>query len=247
MDIQALKEEKERLAKMYVAKSDMVSISVHQVRTSLSAIKWIIKMFLDGDLGKFTPEQQNLLSKAYESSERAISVVSELLLANKSEDTLEKDYVFEKINIKELIESAIFDFSGETYVKGIETIFLKPENTFFDVKADKEKLRIVLQNLLENAIKYSNMHGKIFVTLVQKDNFYQVSIKDTGVGISEEGKKKIFGKFFRDSEAEKKEISGTGMGLFTSKNIIEKHGGKIWFESNNGEGTTFFFTVPIFS
>ena len=246
MDIQSLEDEKERLAKIYVAKSDMVSISVHQVRTSLSAIKWIIKMFLDGDLGKFTPEQQNLLSKAYESSERAISVVSELLLANKSEDTLEKDYVFDKVNIQELIESAIFDFSGETYIKGIETIFLKPENTLLEVKADKEKLRIVLQNLLENAIKYSNMHGKIFITLVQKDEFYQISIKDTGVGISEEGKKKIFGKFFRDSEAEKKEISGTGMGLFTSKNIIEKQGGKIWFESNSGEGTTFFFTIPIF-
>ena len=245
-ELDKLKEENKRLTKLYAAKSDLVSISVHQVRTSLSAIKWILKMFLDGDLGAFTAEQQNLMSKAYEGNDRAISIVSELLIANKTEEAIGKDYSFEKINIQELIESAIFDFSGEAYIKGIETIFLKPDNDMPEVNADKEKIRVVLQNLLENAIKYSNKHGKIFITLIKNGDFCQVSVKDTGVGISEEGKKKIFGKFYRDSEAEKKEIMGSGMGLFTTKEIVEKHGGKIWFESKDGEGTTFFFTIPIF-
>ncbi|MEJ0001935.1 MAG: HAMP domain-containing sensor histidine kinase [bacterium] len=244
-DMEKLKAENERLAKLYAAKSDLVSLSVHQVRTSLSAIKWIIKMFLDGDLGTSTPEQQNLLAKAYETNDRAINIVSELLVANKAEEIMEKDYAYGKVDIKEMIDSAVFDFSGEAYEKGIEVIFLKPEMEIPHVRADREKLRVVLQNLLENAIKYSNKHGKIFITLVKDGGFCQVSVKDTGVGISEEGKKKIFEKFYRDPEAQKQEIIGSGMGLFTTKNIVETHGGKIWFDSKDKEGTTFFFTIPI--
>lgn len=244
-DVEALAAEKEKLVQLYSFKADIVSISAHQIRTSLSALKWIIKMFLDGDLGNLTAEQESLMRKAYESNDRAISVVSELLLANKTEVIADKKYVFTEVGIMELIENSIFDFSGEAHTKGIEIIFLKPEMSIPSVSADKEKIRVVVQNLLENAIKYSNMHGKIFITVTNKDGSVQVSVKDTGVGISEEGKKKIFEKFFRDKEAQKKEIMGSGIGLFTSKKIVEDHKGKIWFESREGEGTTFFFTIPI--
>ncbi len=92
-------EEVEKLKKLLNAKSEMVSIGAHQVRTSLSAIKWIIKMFLDGDLGKLTAEQENLLRKAYDGNDKAINLVSEILLVNKSEEVVEKKYVFEKVNI----------------------------------------------------------------------------------------------------------------------------------------------------
>jgi len=103
-----------------------------------------------------------------------------------------------------------------------------------------------LQNLFENSIKYSKLNGKVFISLKEKSDFIEVSIKDTGIGISEEGKKNIFEKFYRDSTAQKKESVGSGIGLFTVKKIVEGHEGKIWFESTEGEGTTFFFTVPIF-
>jgi signal transduction histidine kinase len=245
IDINTTEEERKKLEKIYEKKSEIVSISAHQIRTSLSALKWIIKMFLDGDLGKLTAEQENLLKKAYESNDRAISIVSELLLANKTEEIAEKDYTKTGFNMEELIENVIFDFSGEAYTKGVETIFLKPDQHIPEVYADKEKIRVVLQNLLENSIKYSDMHGKIFITLVKKDENVQVSVKDTGVGISEEGKDKMFEKFYRDSEAKKKEIVGSGIGLYTIKKIVEAHEGKVWFESQKGQGTTFFFTIPI--
>lgn len=246
MEEQDLQKEIETLKHAISLKTDMVSITSHQIRTSLSGLKWILRMFLDGDLGKLTNEQESLLSKAFESNERAISNLNELLLANKTENSLEKEYLFEKINLMEMIESAIFDFSGEAHSKGVEIITLKPENQLKEVKADKEKMRVVLQNLIENSIKYSNPHGKIFITLKEKDDMVQMSIKDTGTGISEEGKSRIFEKFFRDSEAEKREISGTGIGLYTVKQIIDKLGGTVWFESSTGEGTTFFFTTPIY-
>jgi hypothetical protein len=239
-------EENKKLKKLYATKTDIVSIGVHQIRTSLSALKWIIKMFLDGDLGKLTAEQENLFKKAYEGNERAINVASELLLLNKTENINEKEYIFGEINMIELIENCIFDFSGESRVQGIEIIFLKPEKKIPAVRADKEKIRIVFQNLLENSIKYSKMHGKIFIALREKEKEIEISIKDSGIGISEEGKKQIFEKFYRDPGAQKKEIIGSGIGLFTSKQIVEKHQGKIWFESKENEGTTFFFTIPIF-
>ncbi len=243
--IKSLEEKIEKLNKLNSVKADMVSISVHQIRTSLSAIKWIIKMFIDGDLGKLNAEQENLMKKAYEDNDRAIATVSELLLANKTEDVVEKEYKFEEVDIIELIDDSIFDFSGEAHSKGIEIFFLKPNKEIGIVYADKEKLRIVFQNLLENAIKYSNNHGKIFIALKEKQDSLEISIKDSGVGISKEGKDRIFEKFFRDAEAQKKEATGSGIGLFTSKKIVEGHSGKIWFESNEDEGTTFFFTIPI--
>jgi len=246
IDIKKLQIENERLTKLYGAKADIVSIDAHQIRTSLSALKWIIKMFLDGDLGKLTTEQENLMKKAYEGNERAINIVSELLLINRNENIMEKAYLFEAIDLTELVDNCIFDFSGEARSRGIELIFLTPDKKLPDVRADKEKLRVVLENLIENGIKYSDKHGKIFISIKENDGMIEVSVKDTGIGISEEGKKRIFEKFYRDDEAKKRESIGSGIGLFTTKKIVEDHGGKIYFESKKDEGTTFFFSIPIF-
>ncbi|MDQ3076287.1 MAG: HAMP domain-containing histidine kinase [bacterium] len=242
--IKKLTEENEKLKQLNSVKADIVSIGVHQIRTSLSAMKWIVKMFLDGDLGKLTAEQENLMRKAYEGNDRAISIASELLLVNKTEDVLEKKAVITKVDIVELIDSSLFDFSGEAHTRGIEVIFLKPEARIHQINTDKEKIRVVIQNLVENAIKYSDLHGKVFITVKEHEGMIQVSVKDTGVGISEDGKSKIFEKFYRDPEAQKKEIIGSGIGLYTTKRIVESTGGEIWFESNKGEGTTFYFTIP---
>jgi two-component system OmpR family sensor kinase len=235
MTVKALQEENEKLKKVASIRTDIVSISTHQIRTSLSALKWIIKMFLDGDVGKLTAEQESLMRKAYEGNDRAISTANELLLANKTENIIEQKYALSKIDLAELIDATIFDFSGEAHMRGIELIFLRPASKVRQANGDKEKIRIVLQNLVENAIKYSDMHGKIFITLKEDGEFIQVSVKDTGVGISEEGRKKIFEKFYRAPEAMKKEAIGSGIGLFTTKKIVESNGGKIWFESSKGE------------
>lgn len=238
-------EDIEKLKKLLNAKSEMVSIGAHQVRTSLSAIKWIIKMFLDGDLGKLTAEQENLLRKAYDGNDKAINLVSEILLVNKSAEVVEKKYTFSKSNIIEMIESVIFDFSGESLWRGIEIILLKPKDKVPEIEIDKEKILVVLQNLIENAIKYSKYHGKIFVSVKTEKENIEISVKDAGIGISEDSKTKIFEKFYRTENAQKKEAMGSGIGLYTTKDIVEKHGGKIWFESKENEGTTFFVSLPI--
>lgn len=245
IDIQKLVDENARLEKICASRSDMVSISMHQVRTAMSALKWIIKMFLDGDLGTLTPEQKNLLQKAFESNERAVNIANELLHYHRTESASEKTYKIEKINIVEIIDNAIFDFFGEARDKNIEIIFVKPEHNFPTIEADHEKIQIIVQNLVENALKYSDNAKKVFITLSHTDKEIEFSIKNNGLIISEESKTKIFEKFYRAPEAQKKEIVGSGLGLYTIKKMIEDHKGKIWFESDEKDGTIFFFKIPL--
>lgn len=243
-EIKKLKEENEQLKKINENKSDIISMTAHQLRTSLSALKWIFKMFIDEDIGKLTTEQGGFIQKAYNSNERMLVLVNDLLTLSHTEDA-SVSYNFKKVDILYLIEQVLFDFSGETNKKEIELIFLKPESQVPSVDCDESMIRVVLQNLVENSIKYSNQGGKVFVSLKQKDNNILISVHDTGIGIKEEDKENIFKKFYRAPNAQEKENIGSGLGLFTTKNIVEKHHGKIWFENAQGGGTTFSVSLPI--
>lgn len=244
-ELEKIKKENELLKKISENKSDIISITAHQLRTSLSALKWILKMFLDEDLGKLNIEQNELMSKAFNSNERMLALVNDLLTLNRTDDASIK-YNLKQTNFLNLLEQTLFEFSGETNKKGIEIIFLKPENDLPSINCDEEMIRVVLQNLIENSIKYSNTGSKVFVSIKQINNDIQVSIRDSGIGIDAEDKNNIFKKFFRAPNALKKDSIGSGLGLFTTKNIIEKHNGKIWFESTQDEGVVFFILLPIF-
>lgn len=236
--------ENEELKRQNATKSDLISISAHQLRTSLSAMKWILKMFIDGDFGTLTAEQLNFMKKAFESDDRMIRLVNEMLSINHAEDTLESMHT-EPTDLVKLLDEVVFDFTGESYKKGIELIFLKPDHIIGPVIVDPEKIRVVFQNLIENAVKYSNKGGRVFVNIGQKDGGIEVSVRDTGIGISIEDQPSIFGKFFRASNAKKQDSVGSGLGLYTTKSIVERHRGRIWFESNQGTGTTFYVHVPL--
>lgn len=245
-EIETLQADNEKLKKINAVKSDLISISAHQLRTSLSALKWILKMFIDKDLGKLTDEQEGLIQKAFDSNERMITLVNDLLTLNHADDTTIK-FKFKEVNILELLEQTIFEFYGETRKKDIELIFLKPYTEIPMISCDIEMMRVVLQNLLENAIKYSRPKDKVFVSLKVnlEPRSLEMSVHDTGIGIKTEDQSKIFEKFFRADNAIAKDYVGSGLGLFTTKNIVERHNGKIWFESSEGAGTTFFVTLPI--
>jgi len=243
-EIEKLKNENEQLKRMNENKSDIISITTHQLRTSFSALKWILKMFIEGDVGNLTDEQNELIQKAYVSNERMLRLVNDLLILNHSED-ISISYNFKKVDIIKLIEQIIFEFYGESVKKEIGLIFLKPEPEIQEINCDEEMTRVVLQNLIENSIKYSNKNGKVFVSVKEEDGFIKISVHDAGIGIKEEDKDNIFKKFFRAHNAIEKDIVGSGLGLFTTKNIVEKHNGKIWFENQKEGGTTFFVSLPI--
>lgn len=243
-EIEKLKKENETLKKTNENKADIISITSHQLRTSLSALKWILKMLIDEDVGKLTGEQKELIQKAFNSNERMLVLVNDLLTLSHTDD-ISISYTFKKVDILQLVEQTLFDFFGETNKKGIELIFLKPESPLPLLNCDEEMIRVVVQNLVENSIKYSNQNGKVFISLKQQENNIQISVYDTGIGINEPDRPSIFKKFFRAPNAIEKDMIGSGLGLFTTKNIVEKHNGKIWFENAEGGGTTFFVSLPI--
>lgn len=244
-EIEKLRAENEKLKNMNAGKTDLISVSAHQLRTSLSAIKWILKMLINKDLGKLTVEQEGFVEKAYDSNERMIVLVNKLLTLNHTGET-SIELKLEKIDLLKMIEQILFEFSGETFNKGIELTLLRPDELPL-VNCDKDMIMVVMQNLIENSIKYSFPHGKIILSMrYKKENSeIEISIHDNGIGINKENKESIFNKFFRGTNAIEKEQVGSGLGLFTTKNIVELHKGKIWFESESNNGTTFFVALPI--
>jgi signal transduction histidine kinase len=245
-ELEQLKTENEKLKKTNAVKSDVISISAHQLRTSLSALKWILKMFLDKDVGPITTEQEGFIQKAFNSNERMIALVNDLLTLNHTEDA-EIKFNFKKVDPLYLVEQTIFEFSGETAKKEVALVFLKPDAPIPMIMCDEEMTRVVLQNLIENALKYSNKGDKVFVSLKynEEKKIVEFSVHDTGIGIEEKDKAQIFQKFFRTDNAKEKEIVGSGLGLYATKNIVERHKGTIWFESSKEKGTTFFVSLPL--
>jgi PAS domain S-box-containing protein len=224
-------------------KTEFVSISAHQLRTPLSAIKWSLKMLLDGDLGDLTKEQKEFVEKAYLSNERMIRLVNDLLNVTRIEEGRFLTNLKAE-NFVEIIKEMYPSFQELARKKNLAIELILKQDKFPLVLVDREKIKIVIQNLVENAIHYTPK-GKITITVEIKDNNLLFSVKDTGIGIPEKQKDRIFSRFFRAENAILSETEGTGLGLFISKNIIEAHGGKIWFESKEGEGTTFYFTLPL--
>lgn len=245
-NIEKIKIENDNLRKINANKSELISVTAHQLRTSLSAFKWMLKMFVSEDLGPLTPEQKDYLEKAILSNDRSISLINDLLTFN-TEENFETILNIETVNIETLVENVLSSFYGEIKNKNIKITFNKLALNTPLVKCDEEMMIVVLQNLIENAIKYSDTHEEIIIEIKKDegDNKMQISIHNTGLDIEEEYHSKIFGKFFRTPKAIERENIGSGIGLYTAKNIILKNDGKIWFESSKENGTTFFVTLPI--
>jgi len=225
-------------------KTEFVSIAAHQLRTPLSAIKWTLRMVLDGDTGELNSEQKELLEKTYVSNERMISLINDLLNVSRIEEGRFL-YKQELVNLEDVI-SIVIDSSQELLkMKKMKLTFEKPKESLPQVSADREKMELAVQNLLENAVKYTPEGGKIDISLEKDNDNIIFKIKDTGVGIPDDQHERIFTKFFRGDNVIRMETEGSGLGLYTTRNIIDAHKGKIWFDSKEGEGTIFTFTIPI--
>ena len=238
-----------RLQNLEQAKSKFVSVTTHQLRTPLSAIKWTFHMLLKGDLGPTTPDQHTFIEKGYESTQRMIAIINDLLNVDYMEVD-RSDYNFITVDLPALIESILFEFTNQAESKGITLKYLKPPATLPQVSADPIKLSMVLENLIDNATKYTSQGGQVTVSvgdvrMNSAESNLEVIVSDTGIGIPPQERDKIFHRFFRGSNAVRVQTDGTGLGLFISRDIIEKHGGAVWFESQEGRGTQFHFTVPV--
>ena len=225
-------------------KTEFVSLAAHQLRTPLSAIKWTLRMLLDGDLGDITQEQEDFLQKTYQSNERMISLINDLLNVTRIE---EGRYLFKPVltRIEDVIKPIIKPYREEMKRKKITFNFKKPKIKLPEIKIDKEKIGLAVENFIDNALRYTLPGGQVTVVLKYDKKEIELSIKDSGVGIPKDQQNRIFTKFFRGANVIRMETEGSGLGLFIAKNIIEAHGGKVWFKSKEGKGSTFHFTLPI--
>jgi two-component system phosphate regulon sensor histidine kinase PhoR len=224
-------------------KTEFVSIAAHQLRTPLSAIKWTLKMLLDGDLGPLSKDQKEFIKKTYSSNERMIRLINDLLKVTRIEEG-RFIYTPTLTNLGRIIQNIIDSYRELLKNKKLELEFKKPKK-LPKIRVDVEKMSLAIQNLIDNAIRYTLPGGKIKISLKNLGKEIEFSIQDTGIGIPKSQQERIFTKFFRGYNAIKAETEGSGLGLFITKNIIESHGGKIWFKSEEGKGTTFYFRLPL--
>ena len=234
----------ERLQELDVIKSEFVSIAAHQLRTPLSGIKWSLHSLIAGDEGKLNERQYKVTDGAAKATDRLIYIVNDLLDVARLE---ERRYALntQKQSIVHVIKKVINHFQEAVKDKGIEVSFRVSAAKIPQLDFDEEKMIMVLDNFIDNAIKYTLPGGKVTIEASVKDRNVIVSVKDTGIGIPREQQHRVFSKFFRGRNAQLYQTTGTGLGLSMAKEIIGLHGGTISFISKEDKGSTFYFSLPI--
>ena len=225
------------------AKTEFVSLASHQLKTPLSAINWYSEMVLEEEVGPLNEKQKEYLKNLYDANRRMVELVNSLLNVS-------------RIDLGAFaVEPAPTDFSAVadevlTELKpqiGLKKLRLDKEydKQVPSINADPKLLRIIFQNLLSNAVKYTAPNGVIGLALKKEGDNVLIRVTDTGYGIPAADQGKIFTKLFRADNVRDKEAEGTGLGLYIVKAVVEAGGGRIWFDSLEGRGTSFFITLPL--
>ena len=222
---------------------DFATVTSHQLRTPLTAIKWYLDLLLSKKVGTLNDQQQDFLSEIYRSNERMVRLVDDLTLVSEIENN-EFTINPTDFDLCTVLESIIKEYKLFASAYSITLINNCSQSKAGSVQADPIFLRMALKNLLDNAIRYTLKGGSVVVDCKETDGELEVNITDTGVGIVAEEKDKVFSKFFRSASVVEMQTEGTGLGLYIVKAFIEAHKGKIWFDSEIGKGTTFRFTLP---
>ncbi len=225
------------------AKTEFVSLASHQLRTPLSAISWFTEMLIAGDAGKLNKEQKKYLQEIYNGNRNMVELVNALLNVSRIElgtFTVEP----EKASVVDLVKDVI---KLQKHQMDAKKIAIKEEyqSNLPDINIDKKLTTMIFQNLISNAIKYTPEKGKITVTAKKDSSNLVVSVADTGMGIPEDQKDKIFTKLFRADNVRKTSTEGTGLGLYIVKSILKSTGGEVSFTSKEGKGTTFVVKIPL--
>lgn len=225
------------------SKMEFISIASHQLRTPLTGITWVFDALKEApDIPK---NLQELIKEGSQAIDKLSKVVNDLLDVAKIEEG-KFGYQFQEIDIVNFLKQAVSQAQQIAKEYKVNIYFKGPAEEKIVLTADPLKLSIALSNLIDNAIKYNVPNGEVIVAVERVSNqpYIQVSVKDTGVGIAEEDLNKLFTKFFRGENVMKIVTVGTGLGLYITKNIIMRHGGKIWAESVLNRGSTFYFALP---
>jgi PAS domain S-box-containing protein len=226
-------------------KTEFVSVASHQLRTPLTAIKLFTDMLRREEVGKLNEGQKTYIENVHESTERMVRLVNDLLNVTRIESGRLRIEP-QPVDVGDLVKSIAGELKPLAENDG-KTIELNFKDELKGIPLDQNLIRQVVHNLLANAIRYSAKDkGKVVCTVEKSSkNFFQISVKDNGIGIPKKVQPRIFEKFYRADNAVKSITEGTGLGLYVSRMIVEVSGGKVWFESEENKGSTFFVQLPL--
>lgn len=234
-----------RIKEVEKMKSEFVTVTSHQLRTPLTSIKWYVQFLLQEENGPLNKNQKSFVEQILSSNEKMIKLINDILNVAHIETGMRFSIVKEKKDVIEILKQVFNEQAIIAESKKIKIIFTPSLKGKMRIPIDPEKIQQVFQNLMSNAIKYSFLGKKIFITYQKKGRDFIFSIKDQGLGIRTNQQNRVFEKFFRAENILALDTDGTGLGLYISKAIIEGHGGKIWFTSKENQGSTFFLSLPL--
>ena len=228
-------------------KTKFLAFAAHNLRTPATALRWSLNDFLKNEMERLTKDQQDSVRSLYSVSLTMLNIIEDFLDISKLE--LQKFEIGLKATplttLKEKVLSAVDAFMPIAKEKNITMTSSFNISEHAHIHVDMSQLARVIENIIENALNYTLEHGTVEVALSNNQDNMIFSVKDTGIGIPHKEHPMIFGEFFRSSNAKKHKSTGSGIGLYLARKIVEAHNGKIQFTSEEGTGSTFTFTIPM--
>jgi signal transduction histidine kinase len=237
-----LQRSNDQLRGLDVAKDEFVSMASHQLRTPLTSVKGYISMVLEGDGGKITKMQKQLLGEAFASSERMVHLINDFLNVSRVQtgkfmiDRHEVDFV-------KLVRQEVSQLKRTAEMRDLNLVMDLPKEPI-PMQLDEGKIRQVVMNFIDNAIYYSKPETEITIKVSQTQREVLLEVSDYGIGVPAKQQASLFTKFFRADNARTQRPDGTGVGLYLAKTVIDGHDGSIIFKSKEGQGSTFGFRLP---
>ena len=237
-----LRHTNEKLKALDEAKDEFISMASHQLRTPLTAVKGYVSMVLEGDMGKISTQQREMLDQAFASSQRMVYLIADLLNVSRLKTG---KFVIESAPsyLPNVVEAELKQLSESAKAHKLELTFQKPAQ-FPSLNLDETKTRQVIMNFMDNAIYYTPAGGHIRVELTATDKNVEYKVIDDGLGVPVAEQHHLFTKFYRAGNAKKARPDGTGLGLYMAKKVVIAQGGSIIFESKENKGSTFGFSLP---